>query len=279
MEIISVSKCIFLNIFLNKFFKFGFFVSLQVRFMNIKRATVNISRKPIKIIGKFFGFIRRLSIIDYFFSFVFMCVYQLPTSPTHYYSPLPDLNKLKRNNKRWLREITIKGHEWNDGKQIENIQKLKTHKSESGQISDIHDVNKSGYGEGFPPVEAEILYYMIRELKPSKVIEVGSGVSTYYSLKAIEMNNEKDNINTQMICVEPYPREKFQSFADAGKILYYKQQAQDVDLSVFKLLEEGDVLFIDSSHVLKADSDVTYLYLDVLPSLNKGVIIHIHDIC
>ena len=102
---------------------------------------------------------------------------------------------------------------------------------------------------------------------------------SYYSIKALESNKTQDNAASKLICIEPYPREKFQSFADQGKIHYYHNQVQDIEISKFLELEKGDILFIDSSHVLKADSDVTYLYLEVLPRLKEGVFIHIHDIC
>ena len=72
--------------------------------MKLKRIIVNVSRKPIRFIGKLFGTMRKIKIIDYFFSFWGMSIYQLPTSPTHYYSPLPDMPKVKSNKKRWLKD-------------------------------------------------------------------------------------------------------------------------------------------------------------------------------
>ena len=78
-----------------------------------------------------------------------------------------------------------------------------------------------------------------------------------------------------MTCVEPYPYEKLFSIP---QIKVVKKEVQDVELSIFEELDAGDILFIDSTHIVKVDGDVPYLFLEVLPRLKKGVIIHVHDI-
>jgi len=80
-----------------------------------------------------------------------------------------------------------------------------------------------------------------------------------------------------LIAFEPYPNDVLKAgFLGLSKLRPHK--IQDVDLSVFSELKENDFLFIDSSHVLKIGSDVQYEYLKILPRLNKGVIVHVHDI-
>lgn len=81
-----------------------------------------------------------------------------------------------------------------------------------------------------------------------------------------------------MICIEPYPRTQLKKIQGKCQIQIIPKLVQDVDIDFFKILDEGDILFIDSSHMVKVGSDVNFLYLDVLPNLRKGVVIHIHDI-
>jgi len=119
---------------------------------------------------------------------------------------------------------------------------------------------------------------MIRHFKPKKIFEIGSGNSTYLSAHAILKNKEEDNdYECELVAIEPYPNDILKAgFPGLSKLI--PKKAQDIPLSEFKKLLENDILFIDSSHVLKIGSDVQYEYLEILPRLNKGVIIHVHDI-
>ena len=136
------------------------------------------------------------------------------------------------------------------------------------------EIMKYGYGVGYTKVDAETSFKMLRHLKPKRYIEVGSGISTYYSSRAKALN-EAEGHPMEIICIEPYPKD---SLYKIDGIQVIDKLVQDVDLDFFSQLEDGDVLFIDSSHSLKIDSDVAYLMLDVLPSIAVGVHIHIHDI-
>jgi hypothetical protein len=113
---------------------------------------------------------------------------------------------------------------------------------------------------------------MVRHLRPSRILEVGSGFSTRLSALAALKNG-----NTELICVEPSPDEALQrGFAGVSTLI--KERVQDVDAELFNQLGDGDVLFVDSSHVSTIGSDVNYLLLDVLPRLNAGVVVHFHDV-
>ena len=80
-----------------------------------------------------------------------------------------------------------------------------------------------------------------------------------------------------LICIEPFPQEFLkEGFAELDRLI--EKKVQDVDLEFFSQLQSGDVLFIDSSHTVKIGGDVNYLFLEVLPRLKPGVIIHVHDI-
>ena len=80
-----------------------------------------------------------------------------------------------------------------------------------------------------------------------------------------------------LICIEPFPR-KFLREGFPGLRSLIEKKVQDIDLEFFLQLESGDILFIDSSHTVKIGSDVNYLFLEVLPRLRPGVIVHVHDI-
>jgi hypothetical protein len=121
---------------------------------------------------------------------------------------------------------------------------------------------------------------MIRWLKPSRIIEVGSGVSTFYSVKALAQNVRESGRRAEIICVEPYPSDKLRALNMPRVVTVDVKQefVENLDPSFFLALTADDILFIDSSHAVRINGDVTYLYLDLLPILNRGVRVHIHDI-
>ena len=86
------------------------------------------------------------------------------------------------------------------------------------------------------------------------------------------------NLDVEIICIEPYPSNFLKGLHKNGKINLIEDKLENVDLKLFTTLESNDILFIDSSHVLKLDSDVMYYFTKIFPLLNKNVLIHIHDI-
>lgn len=129
----------------------------------------------------------------------------------------------------------------------------------------------------FESVDGEIYYCMIRYFKPKRIIEIGSGNSTYLAAQALLKNKEEYGRNAELIAIEPYPNDILRK-GFPGLLKLIVARGQDIDLSEFKKLKENDILFIDSSHVLKIGGDVKYEYLEILPRLNKGVLVHIHDV-
>ncbi len=203
--------------------------------------------------------------------------YKMPFKPTHFYSPLPDIDLVKTNIKRWYHEGSSEGIDWNIAEQLYLLKALEQFNTENRYLPDFDTINAQGFGHGYGEVEAHILYRMIRHFKPKKIIEVGSGVSSFFMLKAIQENNKTNSTKTNLICIEPYSTTKLIELAEKRNLVLHQSQVQDIDISLFKQLSENDILFIDSSHISKKDSDVDYLYLEVLPNLSKDVIIQIHD--
>ena len=117
---------------------------------------------------------------------------------------------------------------------------------------------------------------MIRHFKPQKVVEVGSGVSTWCMLTALKMNKDETGEDYSITCIEPYPSSRLKALKEIELI---QKKVQTVPFErVFDNLNQNDFLFIDSSHTVKPGSDVNYLILEILPRLHAGVIVHFHDI-
>jgi hypothetical protein len=117
-----------------------------------------------------------------------------------------------------------------------------------------------------------IAYCMLRHFRPSRIIEVGGGYSTLLLAMAARRNE-----NTALTCIEPYPIDPLRSDMPGLETLI-RTRVENIGLPFFEQLHAGDVLFIDSSHTVRIGGDVNYLFLEVLPHLKPGVIIHVHDI-
>jgi predicted O-methyltransferase YrrM len=192
-----------------------------------------------------------------------------------YYSPLPVLEELVRTRPLWDKPSRMPGVEYDlDAMQEKYTSLLKKFGGEIGGLPDHAECCAAGFGPGFPYIDGITLYCMIRDLKPKRYLEVGSGLSTYYCSLAAKANLA-DGHPVEIHCIEPYPFEKLHSVEG---IRLTPRKVQGVDLSEFEKLEAGDVLFIDSSHSLKVGSDVAYLFMEIVPSLRDGVVIHVHDV-
>jgi hypothetical protein len=127
----------------------------------------------------------------------------------------------------------------------------------------------------FQSGDAEILYSVIRHYKPKKIIEIGSGESTKFMCLAIAQNKRETQNETELICIEPFEQ---LSWLEKLGVTVIRQRVERLDLSLFRELSQNDILFIDSSHVIRAQGDVVFEYLNIIPSLAKGVIVHCHEI-
>jgi predicted O-methyltransferase YrrM len=132
--------------------------------------------------------------------------------------------------------------------------------------------NNPNFAEG----DAECLYSLIRLYKPKRIIEIGSGFSTLMAHGAVEQNRREDAAyRCRHICIEPY---EMGWLNDVSGIEVLRQRVEQMDKQLFLELGENDILFIDSSHVIRPQGDVLCEYLEILPTLRSGVLVHIHDI-
>ena len=126
-------------------------------------------------------------------------------------------------------------------------------------------------------VDAHVYYSLIRHLKPRQIIEIGSGQSTLLATAAAETNRSLDSAPCTVTAIEPFPP-AFLETRSQNSLKLIRKKLQEVDADLFQRLEKNDILFIDSSHVLREGSDVQLEYLEILPRLNPGVLVHVHDI-
>jgi hypothetical protein len=196
----------------------------------------------------------------------------------HFYQPIPDTGRLR--DELWSRESGLAGVDINEQRQIELIDQFLRFKSEYDTFPRDRPAEPWRYYQGNPhfgPVDAEVLYRMIRHFRPGKIVEIGSGYSTYVSAQAVLRNEEENGHRAELIAVEPRPNRVLRSgFPGLSRLI--PERAEQVAPTVYESLRENDILFIDSSHVLRIGGDVHHEYLEILPRLSKGVLVHIHDV-
>lgn len=201
-------------------------------------------------------------------------------TPVHFYSPLPEVRKLDRQ--LWQTESGLSGIQMDDEKQLRLLASLSRHtKNDVEGFTDYFEtrVSELGVSSGsFNSLDGELLYAMVRHLQPRRIVEVGAGLSSYCIGRALSKNREHDPSETcEYISVEPFPKSTIlQDVLCLSHLV--EQKVQHMPISYFQTLGDGDILFIDSTHVCKVGSDVQYLLLEVIPTLRRGVVVHFHDI-
>ncbi len=197
----------------------------------------------------------------------------------HYYGPVPDARYLEGATDLWEKASDLPGIDLNDENHLRFLNEIFPQYQNEFDFSlnktgNPHDyfINNGAFGL----VSATVLHSMVRHFKPETVLEVGSGNSTYVSARASLLNADGGQ-STQVVSIEPYPNPVLRNgFPGLTKLVSMK--VEEVGLDPFTQLKSGDILFIDTSHVVRTGGDVNFLYLEVLPRLEKGVIVHIHDI-
>lgn len=198
--------------------------------------------------------------------------------PNHYYSNIPDFTFLD-NEDFWKAPQSMVGVNGSDREsQLEFTRECINHLPDKSVLNNLSIISKAEEQQkeigGYGPIEADFLYAFICRYKPAKVIQVGCGVST-----AVILNASKDvGHEISIICVEAYPSDYLKRMDESGEIKLIWEMAQKTDLETLTDLEAGDLLFVDSTHTVKAGSEVNRLILEVLPRLKKGVFVHFHDI-
>jgi len=200
--------------------------------------------------------------------------------PGHYYSPLPAPEDVHR----YAREAFARTPDSLAGLDLDAAGQLAMVETLGPYARALHfDADAGGAtryywdNDGFGPGDAVALASIMRHARPARIIEVGAGYSTAVMLDVAERYLDAP---PQITCIDPEPQ-RLRSLlrpGDEERLSIRESVVQDLPLSFFMELQAGDILFIDSSHVLKLGSDVGFLLLEVLPRLAPGVFVHVHDI-
>lgn len=198
--------------------------------------------------------------------------------PTHYYSAVPDTREITPECFSRLTEMV--GIELNADAQLDLLSQVsRNYRPEYESFARTkEEANGNFYfGNGaFESVDAEMLYGIVRSYKPQRIVEIGSGYSTMLAVAALH-RNAIEGRKGLMTAIEPYPPQFLKDFIAEG-LEHVVQRVQYVPMALFESLGPGDIVFIDSSHVCKFGSDVAFEFLEILPRLRPGVLVHVHDI-
>jgi methyltransferase family protein len=201
----------------------------------------------------------------------------ITVTPNHYYWPVPDFRELE--SRKWPNEKEPVGLDLCFGRQLDFLQTVVPKyqgewKSESAPFFSAGYSYNNGF---FETVDAEIAYCLVRHHKPRRIVEVGGGYSSRVMAAALEVNLKRDGVRGELVTIDPHP-DRFPKQALSDRVHLITQTVQSVDLDVFLSLQRGDFLFLDSSHVVGIGSDVVREYLEIVPRVAGGVLIHAHDI-
>lgn len=205
--------------------------------------------------------------------------FDLSSPITHFYSPIPSKNDIeiglmmsKNNENQFL------GIDFNEGHQKSFFNSLTKHYD----LFDFPLFKKDKYlyfsqNDMYGLSSGILLFSIMLELRPKRIIEIGSGFSS-----ALMMDTSAHFLDgkVKLTFIEPFPDrlKMLMSNSNIENVEIIKKRIQDVETKVFSDLEDGDILFIDGSHISKIGSDVNKIFFEILPRLKKGVLIHIHDI-
>ncbi len=192
----------------------------------------------------------------------------------HYYSPMFNDAHLTQP----LSDVrALPGIDWRHDDQVALLGEL----TYADELRELHldrpagsDLEFSLANGSFGSGDAEILYSMIRRQKPRRIFEIGSGNSTKVARLAVERNDAEGAEPCDHVCVEPYEM----AWLEGLGVRVIRERVEKVGAELFSELGAGDILFIDSSHIIRPQGDVLFEFLELLPSLASGVVVHVHDI-
>lgn len=198
-------------------------------------------------------------------------------TPTHFYFPVPNLKSFQHKDWSACRPCAALDFRLED--QIRRLRaevlpyanECRFPESCTGDCHQFHFNN--GF---FERIDADVAYSFVRHHHPETIVEIGSGNTTLVLAAALQ-KNAAAGFQGELTTIDPYPA-PFLKDNVAGLTRIVASPVQQVPLDLFRSLRAGDILFIDSSHVVSMDNDVLYECLRILPELAPGVLVHFHDI-
>ena len=199
--------------------------------------------------------------------------------PVHYYSPVPDVDDLVARDV-WSRRSALPGIDFNVEGQLELLRRLGAAFGEecrwpfapTANVGEFH-LDNTNFSYGC----AAALYSMLRDLAPARVVEIGSGNSSKVIAAALARNARTGGPKAAFEVVNPYPDESVLAQM-AWPCTVHRQRVEAMPIDLLTSLGDRDVLFIDSGHTVRIGGDVNFLFLDVIPRLVPGVVVHVHDV-
>jgi len=205
--------------------------------------------------------------------------FRIHVTPVHFYSPLPNTRELAPEI--WDAHSELVGIDMREDGQLELLGEISdAYRAEYSALPSRATSDEARYyvdNVSFTSVDGEMLYALVRRLRPRRILEAGSGMSTRLIAQALGANATDEREPCEYIVIDPYPGPVIRGgLGQISRLI--EQRVQDVELSELTALGENDILFIDSSHALKIGSDVRFLFLEVIPRLAPGVVVHVHDV-
>ncbi len=200
----------------------------------------------------------------------------LDVLPADYYSPILDPGTLPLEH--WERPDPMPGVEldldaqlaWLERELLPFVQELRVPVAPPADPLALH-LDNPWYG----PMDAHVAYAIVRHRPPGRVLELGSGFSTRFIEQALEENQARTGARATHTVVDPFPSPLL---GGLEAVQVHAVSAAHAPAELFEGLEPGDVLFVDTSHVVKPGGEVIRLVLEILPTLQPGVVVHFHDI-
>lgn len=198
--------------------------------------------------------------------------------PGHYYSVIPSLAEVKaKENELFSKKDDLEGISLNHDQQVSLLEEFKL-MSEEKEFSSNTVIRYNFDNPSFSFDDAPVLHYMLRYIRPKKVIEIGSGHSSALMLDTFDLFIENQTVDFTFIDINLDRLKRNLLDKDYANVKLIEKPVQTVENDVFKSLNSGDLLFIDSSHVSKIGSDLNTIIFKILPLLKSGVYIHFHDV-
>jgi predicted O-methyltransferase YrrM len=201
------------------------------------------------------------------------------TPSHHFYASIPDIRNLP--DRVWQQPTKMGGIQLREQEQLRLLSRLSQYKKEYEALPRHKQEGTSGFyviNGSFENLDAKVYYSLLRLYKPRRIIEIGAGFSTLLAATAIAKNKSDDpHYTCEFTVIEPYAPDFIkQGVREVSRLI--EKPVEEVPRHLFEELQENDVLFIDSSHILKIGGDVQYEYLEILPRIKPGVLVHVHDI-
>lgn len=200
--------------------------------------------------------------------------------PGHFYSPIPPREEIERDAARIFAALPgyISGVDLREAGQLKILRELRPYYDAMSFPEQRTSERRYWYeNPAYSYSDSFFLHAMIRHLGPKNVIEIGSGYSSAMLLDTNELH-----FDNAIACtfIEPYPELLLSLLheRDRERVTVIATRLQEVPLETFDALRENDILFVDSTHVVRAGSDVNYIFFSILPRLRPGVYIHFHDV-